>query len=239
MRERMLTRRHVVDGTYDDALQLPFDGENGLSMAEATLVTSRLTGSRAHAPALDVDLPVELLTDRAGRPWLQLPEPLPADRRGELAWRFTGRTRRTGTAGVPPDLLFHDVAMAATVVTMEALADTYTAGGFAALHRDARALTPDPGPAVPVEADPATLLALPATTLVIPSSTGGHRHVYVDRTMSWAAYRRLLETLCDVGLLEHGYVSASFARDCTRLRRPGFYKTGSGRTATAAQPVAF
>lgn len=57
---------------------------------------------------------------------------------------------------------------------------------------------------------------------VVPSSTPGHVHLYFPSlAMPWATYEALLRALADAGIVEHGWVSASQAREQTCLRLPG------------------
>lgn len=52
---------------------------------------------------------------------------------------------------------------------------------------------------------------------VYPSETPGHHHLVIDHPMPWDDYRRLLEVMADVGLLERGYVNASIGRGHTSI----------------------
>lgn len=51
------------------------------------------------------------------------------------------------------------------------------------------------------------------------SETPGHFHLLIDVPMSWTQYAKLLNVLVEVGILEEGYVNASFARGQTFLAR--------------------
>jgi len=59
---------------------------------------------------------------------------------------------------------------------------------------------------------------------LIPSSTKGHFHLYIDKTIPWKEYVKVLEVLGEVGLLEPGYVEAAKRRQATHLRLPGVKK---------------
>ncbi len=59
----------------------------------------------------------------------------------------------------------------------------------------------------------------------VPSTTEGHGHLYVDVPMDWERYSRLLVALEAAGLVEPGYVRASFAREQTFVRPPWVRKT--------------
>ena len=62
----------------------------------------------------------------------------------------------------------------------------------------------------------------PAT--VIPSSTEGHCHLYIDKELEWKDYKKLLNVLADLGIIEHGYRGASLARGYSALRLPWIKK---------------
>lgn len=59
---------------------------------------------------------------------------------------------------------------------------------------------------------------------LVPSSTPGHYHLYINKSMTWAKYRRLLEVLAEVGIIEPGYAKASIARGFSAVRLPGVVK---------------
>ena len=59
---------------------------------------------------------------------------------------------------------------------------------------------------------------------LVGSSTAGHFHLYLDRSMPWRKYRRLLKALGRAGILEPGYVKASLRRGHSAVRRPGVRK---------------
>lgn len=61
-------------------------------------------------------------------------------------------------------------------------------------------------------------LDLPAK--LIPSGTEGHFHLYIDKVMTWENYKKLLEVLAEVGIIESGYAGASIRRGFTTLRLP-------------------
>lgn len=62
----------------------------------------------------------------------------------------------------------------------------------------------------------------PAT--VIPSTTPGHCHLYIDKELNWKDYKKLLNLLADLGIIEHGYRGASLARGYSALRLPWIRK---------------
>jgi hypothetical protein len=59
---------------------------------------------------------------------------------------------------------------------------------------------------------------------LIPSSTPGHFHLYLDRSMPWADYEKFLRVCGEVGILEPGYVSVSVERKHTAVRVPWLKK---------------
>ena len=59
------------------------------------------------------------------------------------------------------------------------------------------------------------------------SETPGHFHLLIDKPMTWAQYKKLLDVMAEVGIVEKGYVRASKERGLTFLaRRP--WKDGKG-----------
>lgn len=65
-------------------------------------------------------------------------------------------------------------------------------------------------------------LDIPA--VLVPSSTLGHSHLIIDKELTWLQYKKLLEVLGEVGILEEGYVAASLRRNTTHIRAPWFPK---------------
>lgn len=59
---------------------------------------------------------------------------------------------------------------------------------------------------------------------LVPSSTEGHFHLYLDKEMSWDQYKKLLNALADVGILQEGYVNVSIERKATHVRLPWIKK---------------
>lgn len=53
---------------------------------------------------------------------------------------------------------------------------------------------------------------------LVPSSTSGHYHLYLDRTMSWRQYKRLLRAMLKAGLIEPGFYKIAKIRKQTFLR---------------------
>lgn len=55
---------------------------------------------------------------------------------------------------------------------------------------------------------------------LIPTTTPGHHHLIIDHEMSWEDYKKLLDVLLDVGLIQPGYHRASIERGASWLRCP-------------------
>lgn len=53
-----------------------------------------------------------------------------------------------------------------------------------------------------------------------PSSTEGHFHLYLDWAITWAQYLKLLTVMTELGLVEEGYLLASYKRGYTTVRLP-------------------
>lgn len=68
------------------------------------------------------------------------------------------------------------------------------------------------------------ILDIDFPAMLIPSSTEGHFHLYLDRPMKWKVYKKLLQALAEVGIIEPGYAGASIERRASYLRLPGVPK---------------
>jgi|SRR5690606_41887835 len=68
------------------------------------------------------------------------------------------------------------------------------------------------------------LLDLDMDAALFPSSTENHWHLYIDKPMTWRQYKRLLRALARAGVIERGYMRASFQRGHTALRLPWYLK---------------
>jgi len=64
------------------------------------------------------------------------------------------------------------------------------------------------------------VLDLDMDAVLIPSSTPGHHHLIIDKTMPWSDYQQLLTGLCNAGLIQEGYYKASINRGATVIRTP-------------------
>jgi hypothetical protein len=72
------------------------------------------------------------------------------------------------------------------------------------------------------EHEPVLDIDFPAA--LVPSTTEGHFHLYLNRTMSWDDYQKLLTTLYEVGIIEEGFYKMSLMRGQTFVRMPGVKK---------------
>lgn len=64
---------------------------------------------------------------------------------------------------------------------------------------------------------------------VIDSSTPGHHHLLIDKEMTWDQYKKLLDVLAEVGIIEKGYSRVSQgSRKHTAVRLP-WVKKEEGR----------
>ena len=72
------------------------------------------------------------------------------------------------------------------------------------------------------------VLDIDMPAVLLESSTPGHHHLYIDHEMTWENYKRLLNVMAEVGLLEPGYVGASETRKHTALRLPWVRKGAAG-----------
>jgi hypothetical protein len=76
------------------------------------------------------------------------------------------------------------------------------------------------------------LLDIDFPAAVIPSTTEGHCHLYIDKELEWKDYKKLLNILADLGIIEHGYRGASLARGYTALRLPWIKKNEEEKAVT-------
>lgn len=59
---------------------------------------------------------------------------------------------------------------------------------------------------------------------VVPSSTSGHSHLYLDVSLSWRKYKRLLRELSRAGVIEEGFYKSALRRGQSMVRPPGVIK---------------
>lgn len=55
---------------------------------------------------------------------------------------------------------------------------------------------------------------------LVPSSTPGHSHLYLDRELSWPQYKKLLDVLAEVGIIQDGYADSAIKRGYSAVRLP-------------------
>jgi hypothetical protein len=58
------------------------------------------------------------------------------------------------------------------------------------------------------------------TLRAIPSQTPGHSHLYIDKYLTWSEFKKLLNVLVEVGLVQEGYRNSAFERGYTCVRLP-------------------
>ena len=75
---------------------------------------------------------------------------------------------------------------------------------------------------------PMPVLDLDVPIEAVPSTTRGHFHLYIDRPMHSDQLFKLLDVMCEVGLLEPGYVEAAKIRGYTSVRLPHVKKPPRG-----------
>jgi hypothetical protein len=68
-----------------------------------------------------------------------------------------------------------------------------------------------------------------------PSTTEGHFHLYLDRAMEQDSLFKLMDVMCEVGLLEPGYVAAAKIRGYSSCRLPWVRKPESPAPAPAVE----
>lgn len=106
----------------------------------------------------------------------------------------------------------------------EALDDPTQYGGYASTESLERSnlVSSEIGPGVlPLNGYHAPVLDLDYEAHLVPSSTPGHFHLFLDKPLTWLQYKRVLEVLGEVGLIEEGYAKASIARGHSAVRLPG------------------
>lgn len=59
---------------------------------------------------------------------------------------------------------------------------------------------------------------------LVPSSTEGHYHLYLDKQITWDAYKKVLEALAEAGLIQAGFRDWSIKRSQSFVRKPGVKK---------------
>ena len=81
-----------------------------------------------------------------------------------------------------------------------------------------------PNPVQLSVADHGVVVVLTQPAFLVPSSTAGHFHLYLNKALSWADYRKLLKALRRCDVIEDGFYRLSLQRGQTFLRPPGVLK---------------
>lgn len=71
---------------------------------------------------------------------------------------------------------------------------------------------------------------------LVPSTRPGHHHLYIEHSLTWPAYEKLLKALAEAGLIEDGYYHASVRRKATFLRLPWIQKGKEKVSAAVSTP---
>lgn len=71
----------------------------------------------------------------------------------------------------------------------------------------------------------------------IPSSTPGHSHLFIDKSLSWPDYRKLLNTLLEIGLIDEGYHRICINRNRSDVRLPWVGKDTNEHPKTTPVPL--
>lgn len=61
-------------------------------------------------------------------------------------------------------------------------------------------------------------------TFLVPSSTSGHYHLYLNQSVSWRKYKRVLRAMKNAGLIQNGFYRAAVKRGYTSARLPWIKK---------------
>lgn len=59
---------------------------------------------------------------------------------------------------------------------------------------------------------------------LVPSSTPGHFHLYLNKSITWNKYKNLLIAMADAGIIERGFCNFSIQRKSSYVRKPGVKK---------------
>lgn len=218
----------------------------------ATLVGSNLIGSNLHMPTLDIDhngvigrLPtgeivwwVEGLTPsrwrkarkifyRAGLSPEHLPEFLQCVRRFPSRENRLSLYKQTKTFN---DQLRKDMIVSLHKSdTTQQFDDLKTAVSYSLGWHEQEILNQTN----PSLVDPWPIL-LNCEAMLLPSAK--NTHLYLDHTLTWVDYKRLLGKLVSTNLLEDGYVKASKAKGASMLRLPWVVKTSDSGDLVGYDP---
>jgi hypothetical protein len=95
---------------------------------------------------------------------------------------------------------------------------------MAGLIDGASAVSPHPSDMRWYQRTPAITITLNAPAVLLPSSTAGHHHLYISKTMPWDVYCRFMKALVVGRILERGFYRASRDRGHSDLRAPWITK---------------
>jgi hypothetical protein len=68
------------------------------------------------------------------------------------------------------------------------------------------------------------IIDLDMDATLVPSSTPGHHHLYIDKKLTYEQYRRLIEVMYEVALVEYGILCQIQSDKRTIARLPGVKK---------------
>ncbi len=188
----------TIERTYwmvDSILKAGMDGRRQTANRDEAILTSSLCTSGLHAPALDIDFPVQLIERkeeitaehiRVGGRWLVL----------HLPFRM------------PPDAPISDLSSYLERLGLTRWPISMEATDTSPLFAEGTMLVFE--------------LAVPAT--VYTSSQSDHHHVYLEQELTWLDYQELLRLLASCGILGPGFVRRSIERAQTMLLCPGLKK---------------
>lgn len=65
----------------------------------------------------------------------------------------------------------------------------------------------------------APVIDLDVPAMLIPSMTRGHHHLYIDKRLTWIQYKKLLDVMVEIGLVERGWVESGEKWESTFVRK--------------------
>lgn len=96
--------------------------------------------------------------------------------------------------------------------------------GYERLERDIkRPPAGIPGDRAP-DGHPRAVIELAVPARLVPSQTEGHFHLYIEKSLEWMDYERLLRAMTEAGFVEQGFYKMSLRRGMSMLRKPGIEK---------------
>lgn len=223
----------VVNRTMSDGYGswIVKDREKTESLEGAVLVSSR-TLARTHVPAIDVDLPVELVKTEHGHDlWVDV-------NMSGMAYRHLMRTLHSAGIGgaKKPRRKGHSKsvrqeeywAARQNVVDDTSRQDTLKKLGpelATSFEGAVLVATKTSSPAKTREGRPMDnpwRIPLTREAMLVPSTE--NHHLYIDVELGWGTYERILSALVRARIVEKGYLKASRNRGATHLRLPWISK---------------